>query len=58
MYLDNGLREHNLLQAITRVNRPYDEGKDYGLIVDYCGITKELQKALAIFEENDIKGST
>jgi len=56
MYLDNGLREHNLLQAIARVNRPYDERKDYGLIVDYCGITKELQKALAIIEEDDIKG--
>ena len=57
MYLDNGLREHNLLQAIARVNRPYDERKDRGLIVDYCGITKELQKALAIFEEEDIKGA-
>ena len=57
MYLDNGLREHNLLQAIARVNRPYDETKDFGLIVDYCGITKELQKALAIFEEEDIKGA-
>ena len=56
MYLDNGLREHNLLQAIARVNRPYDETKDFGLIVDYCGITKELQKALAVFEE-DIKGA-
>ncbi len=57
MYLDNGLREHNLLQAIARVNRPYDETKDFGLIVDYCGITKELQKALAVFEEEDIKGA-
>src|SRR5438105_14524035 len=57
MYLDNGLRKHNLLQAIARVNRPYDEFKDYGLIVDYIGITKELQKALAVFEEEDIKGA-
>ena len=56
MYLDKGLREHTLLQAIARVNRPYDKAKTYGLIVDYCGITKELQKALAIFEEEDIKG--
>jgi type I restriction enzyme R subunit len=39
------------------VNRPYDVAKTYGLIVDYCGITKELQKALAIFEEEDIKGA-
>jgi len=57
LYLDKGLREHNLLQAIARVNRPYDETKTYGLIVDYSGITKELQKALAIFEEEDIKGA-
>jgi type I site-specific restriction-modification system R (restriction) subunit len=28
-----------------------------GLIVDYCGITKNLQKALAMFEEDDIKGA-
>ena len=57
LYLDKGLREHTLLQAIARVNRPYDQAKTYGLIVDYCGITKELQKALAIFEEEDIKGA-
>ena len=57
MYLDKGLKEHTLLQAIARVNRPYDRQKDYGLIVDYCGITKDLQKALAIFEEEDIQGA-
>jgi type I restriction enzyme R subunit len=57
MYLDKGLREHTLLQAIARVNRLYDPAKTYGLIVDYCGITKDLQKALAIFEEEDIKGA-
>ncbi|AIC16478.1 type I restriction endonuclease subunit R [Nitrososphaera viennensis] len=57
LYLDKGLREHNLLQAIARVNRPYDANKTYGLIVDYCGITKELQKALAVFEEEDVKGA-
>lgn len=57
MYLDKGLREHNLLQAIARVNRPYDEAKTYGLIVDYSGITKELQQALEMFEEQDIEGA-
>lgn len=55
LYLDKGLREHTLLQAIARVNRPYDAAKQHGLIVDYCGITKQLQKALAIFDEQDIK---
>ena len=57
MYLDKGLREHTLLQAIARVNRIYDKAKTYGLIVDYSGITKDLQKALAIFEEEDVKGA-
>jgi type I restriction enzyme R subunit len=57
MYLDKVLREHTLLQAIARVNRLYDQRKTYGLIIDYCGITKDLQKALAIFEEEDIKGA-
>lgn len=57
MYLDQGLREHNLLQAIARVNRLYDEAKTFGLIVDYSGITKELHEALEMFEEQDIEGA-
>jgi type I restriction enzyme R subunit len=57
LYLDQGLKEHNLLQAIARVNRPFDERKTFGLIVDYSGITKELQKALAMFDEQDIQGA-
>ena len=57
LYLDRGIREHNLLQAIARVNRPYDEPKTHGLIVDYSGITKELQKALEMFDEQDIDGA-
>jgi len=54
LYLDKGIREHNLLQAIARVNRPYDEPKKHGLVVDYSGVTKELQTALEIFETDDI----
>jgi len=57
MYLDKGLREHSLLQAMARVNRLYDDTKTYGLIVDYIGITKNLQKALEIFEEADLQGA-
>lgn len=57
MYLDHQLRGHALLQAIARVNRPYTAAKTYGLIVDYCGITKELQRALSIFDEQDVKGA-
>ncbi len=57
LYLDKGVREHNLLQAIARVNRPYDEPKTYGLIIDYSGVTKELQTALEMFETEDIEGA-
>lgn len=44
------------LLDVARVNRLYDKSKTYGLIVDYCGITRNLQKALAIFEEQDVQG--
>lgn len=57
LYLDRAVREHNLLQAIARVNRPYDEAKTHGLIVDYSGITKELQKALEMFDSKDVEGA-
>lgn len=56
MYLDSPLREHTLLQAIARVNRKAD-GKDYGLIVDYWGVSEALQDALAIFAPKDVKGA-
>jgi len=54
MYLDKPLKEHNLLQAIARVNRPY-ENKNHGLIVDYYGVSTELRKALAMFSEEDVE---
>jgi type I restriction enzyme R subunit len=54
MYLDKPMRDHKLLQAIARTNRPYT-GKEAGLIVDYVGIFQNLQKALN-FEEKDIEG--
>lgn len=56
MYLDSPLREHTLLQAIARVNRTAD-GKTYGLIVDYWGVSEALQEALAIFSPSDVKGA-
>jgi len=39
MYLDKPLRDHTLLEAICRTNRPYGEQKTHGLIVDYLGIS-------------------
>lgn len=53
MYLDKPLKEHNLLQAIARVNRSR-EGKNAGFIVDYNGITAYLIQALQIFS-GDLK---
>nr|WP_321524895.1 type I restriction endonuclease subunit R [uncultured Cohaesibacter sp.] len=48
LYLDKPLQAHTLMQAIARANR-VKEGKNNGLIVDYCGILKNLRKALATF---------
>ncbi|HDL15159.1 MAG TPA: HsdR family type I site-specific deoxyribonuclease, partial [Euryarchaeota archaeon] len=45
MYLDKPLKEHRLLQAIARTNRPYKDVKEAGLIIDYVGILKEIKKA-------------
>lgn len=46
MYLDKPMKDHTLLQAICRTNRTYDEGKTFGLIVDYIGIFDNVAKAL------------
>lgn len=54
MYLDKPMKDHNLLQAICRTNRTYDQGKTYGLIVDYIGIFDNVAKALD-FDENTMK---
>ena len=50
LYVDKTLQEHNLLQAIARVNRVY-KGKDFGLIVDYWGIFKKLRAAVDLYDD-------
>lgn len=52
MYLDRPLKDHSLLQAVARTNRPYPN-KKCGIIVDYCGVLKNLNKALN-FDESEI----
>ena len=52
MYIDKRLREHNLLQAIARVNR-VAKGKHRGFIVDYIGLANHLTQALSIYAEED-----
>ena len=52
MYLDKPLKNHRLLQAIARTNRPYKDVKEAGLILDYLGILKEFKKAFERYAEN------
>lgn len=49
LYIDKSLRDHNILQAIARVNRLFP-GKDYGYIVDYRGVLGELNEAMQTYE--------
>ena len=51
------MRNHTLMQTIARANR-VSEGKEAGLIVDYVGIFRSLQKALAIYARPDTGGDT
>jgi type I restriction enzyme R subunit len=56
MYLDQPLKEHRLLQAIARTNRPYNDLKEAGLIIDYVGILKEFTRAFENYTKEDITG--
>jgi type I restriction enzyme R subunit len=62
LYIDKRLKDHNILQAIARVNRLFD-GKDFGLVIDYRGIFGELDAAikkydaLSGFDAEDIEGT-
>jgi len=51
MYLDKPLKDHTLLQAIARINRPYIT-KTCGLVIDYIGIFDNLQRALAFYSKD------
>jgi len=59
LYLDKPMRDHVLLQSIARVNRPYVDAngvqKRVGLVVDFVGVLRELEKALQ-FDSSDVSG--
>ena len=62
LYLDRSIQEHGLLQAIARVNRRFSHDHDgvltekkHGLVVDYHGVSRDLQKALSSFEWPDVQ---
>lgn len=64
LYLDHPLRDHTLLQAIARVNRRFRHLRDgvltektYGLVVDYCGVSQNLEQALSAFASSEVKGA-
>ena len=58
IYLDKPMKNHTLMQTIARVNRVFED-KTNGLIVDYIGIFRNLQKALAVYgDTGDNKGDT
>lgn len=52
LYIDKSIKEHNLLQAIARVNRLY-ENKEFGLVVDYWGVFKKLNSALDLYTDSE-----
>lgn len=59
LYLDKPMRDHVLLQAVARVNRPYVDAqgvqKRVGLVIDFVGVLRELKKALQ-FDSSDVSG--
>lgn len=55
LYIDKPMKGHNLMQAIARVNRVYED-KAAGLVVDYLGIAHDLKKALSFYSDNGWKG--
>lgn len=64
LYIDKSMRDHDLFQAICRVNRPDGEDKDYGYIVDYMDLFRNVQLAVADytseafdnFDKEDVNG--
>ena len=64
LYVDKPLRDHSLLQAIARVNRRFSHRQDgvetektYGLVVDYHGVSRDLEEALSDFDWPDVQDS-
>ena len=62
LYLDRSLREHGLLQAIARVNRRFSHEQDgvatektHGLVIDYHGVSRDLEEALSTFDWPDVQ---
>ena len=55
MYVDKPMRGHGLIQAISRVNRVF-QNKPGGLVVDYLGLAQDLKRAVATYTESGGRG--
>ena len=51
LYVDRGLKEHAILQAIARVNRLFNDDKERGLVIDYRGVLGDLDKAVKTYDK-------
>ncbi len=56
LYIDKKLRDHNLFQAVCRVNRLDGEDKDYGYIIDYMDLFKSLEQAFKDYTNEAFSG--
>ena len=54
IYLDNELHDHNLFQAICRTNRLDGDDKDYGYIVDFKELFKDVQEVIAVYSSDEL----
>lgn len=54
IYLDNELHDHNLFQAVCRTNRLDGDDKDYGYIVDFKELFKDVQEAIAVYSSDEL----
>ncbi len=52
IYIDKPIRQHNLIQTISRVNRKFKR-KNKGLVIDYIGIKKQMNLALAKYNQGE-----
>ncbi|MCD6492563.1 MAG: HsdR family type I site-specific deoxyribonuclease [Archaeoglobaceae archaeon] len=57
LYLYKLIKEHRLLQAIARTNRPYLDIKEAGVIIDYVGILDQFKKAFEMYSKEEMRGA-
>ena len=64
LYIDKSMKDHDLFQAICRVNRTDSDDKDYGYIIDYMDLFRNIESAIKdytseafdSYDKNDVEG--